>query len=118
MQIIEDEHEWVVACCLIQKSRHGVEQTEPRLSRVLELRRVWQVRQQLPYIGDDFGNVCRSATHLSIDLCGVLDADIGPDDLYPGPVGRRPLVFVAAPPEYLRPAQLRMAGELSGDTGF
>src|SRR4029453_1384205 len=118
MQIIEDEHEWVGAGCLIQKGRNGVEQTEPRLARVLELRGEWKVWQQLPYIGDDLGNVCRSATHLSRNLGGVLDADIGPDDLYPGPVGRRPLVFLAAPPESRRPSQLRMAGDLPGDTGF
>src|SRR5215510_9787772 len=99
MQVIEDEHEWMVLRRMIQKGSHGVEQAEPGLLGVLEAQWQWQIWQPFPHLGHNDGDICCSSTHLGMELCDIPFPDVGPDNLDPEPVGCGTRALMATPPE-------------------
>jgi hypothetical protein len=118
MQVVEDEHEWMVLCRTIQEGRDSIEETESGLLGVLETQRQWQVWQPFSYLGREGSDICCPGTHLGMQLRTIPCADIGPDNLDPEPVGCGSRALVATPPESQSAALFSVRHEFPGGAGF
>jgi hypothetical protein len=71
-----------------------------------------------PHLGHDCGDICCPSTHLGTQLRTIPFPDVGPDNLYPEPVGRGTRALVATPPEPQSTASSGVRHELPGGAGL
>ncbi len=96
---------------VLQEGRHAVEESKT-LAVGVEWRRLFEIGQPLPQFWCDAGDVGRAGTHDGPQLGGRAAIEVAADDLHPGPVGRRPVALVAAPPEGADTLSARVAQKL------
>jgi len=107
-----------MACRVMQEGRDRVEETEPGLCGILEVRRQGDIWPALPYLRHNGSNVCYARPHLSAQLFAVPSLDTRPHDLHPWPVGGRADALVAPAPEHQSASSLGMRHKLPGRAGF
>ncbi len=98
VQVVQHHHDGLLLAGRREEGRNAVKEPESRLLRTIHLRRRLKVRQFRFYIGNNFGDVCRAGAHLASKLLGVGISHVGTHSMHLGPIGRHPLLLVAAAP--------------------
>jgi hypothetical protein len=117
MKVVEDHHQTVRPRRTPQGAGHGVEEPEPGR---LGVERGWRLQA-----GHHLGQLRQQLGHLG-SPCPKLGPQGGsgtgggerPQQLYPGPVGRRSVALKAAAPHHPRRARPGPGDELLGDAGL
>jgi hypothetical protein len=78
VQVVEGQDQGLACGGIEQKGGNGVEQAEARLFRVRQEGRGLQVRQSLPEVGDEVGDVGHPGAHLGPHLVSISLADVRP----------------------------------------
>jgi hypothetical protein len=118
VQVVEHENNRLRVSCALQETSDRVEQTEAGRLRIVDYRRVRQIRYLLAHLDDDIRDLRCVCTQLSAESVGIDLTCVGADGLHPRPVRRCPTGLPTAAPHDFRSAFGCRARQLFGKTAL